>query len=147
MQNVWSNTQFNTQSFNQNENHNWASSSFQTGPFTTNNNFYDSGPTSLPCFQNSMKVDNAPNCSWFEITNKKCFPKAGSGANQHSGASSLTMFGQSMNSLKRRDSTASSKQGSLGSQEWGEMVDEVILDEMNEFKENIGSLSNKISVF
>ena len=136
MQNVWSNSQ----TFKQNENPNWTSHSFQS-----NDCFFDSGPTSLPSFQNRLEVENSPSCSWFEMTNKKCFPKAGLGANQSSGPTSLAMFGQSWSS--RRDSTASSKQGSLGSQEWGEMVDEVILDEMNAFKENIGNLSNKLSVF
>ena len=91
----------------------------------------------MPGFQNPTEADKASR--WFEMTQKNCFPKGSSGS------SSLTMFGQSWSS--RRDSSASSKQGSLGSQEWGQMVDQVILDEMNAFKENIGNLSNKLSVF
>ena len=144
MQSVWSNSQSfkndNSTIQQYNNNNNWTSHSFQS-----NNGFYDSGPTSLPSFQNRLEVDNSPRCSWFEITNKKCFPKSGLTANQPSGPSSLTMFGQSWSC--RRDSTASSKQASLGSQDWGEMLDEVILDEMNACRENIGNLSNKLSVF
>ena len=71
----------------------------------------------MPDFQNPTEADKASRCSWFEMTQKNCFPKGSSGS------SSLTMFGQSWSS--RRDSSASSKQGSLGSQEWGQMVDQV----------------------
>ena len=146
MQNVWSNLNFNTQSFQQNDNHSWSSYSNQSGPLGSNHGFYDSGPTSLPCFQTRLEVNTTPSCTWFEMsTNKKCFSKAREGTRQPSQPSSLTMFGQSWSA--RRDSTASSKQASLGSQEWGELVDEVILDEMNAMKENIGSLSNKLPVF
>ena len=135
MQNVWSNSQC----FKQNENPNRASHSLQS---ESNNGFYYSGPTSLPGFQNPKEVDNTRRSSWFEMTNQKCFPEG------DSGSSSLTMFGQAWSS--RRDSTASnasSKQGSLGSQEWGKMVDEVILEEVNAVKENIGNPSNKFTVF
>ena len=136
MQNVGSNSQ----SFKQNENHNWASNSVQSGPLGSNTGFTDSGPTSWPGFQNPLEVANkGPGCGWFEMNNKKCLPKSGSDS------SSLTMFGQTWSS--RRDSNASSQQGSLGSQEWGQLVDEVILEEMNAFKENIGNLSNKFSSF
>ena len=147
MQNVWSNTQSfknencNTTIQHYNNNNNWTSHSFQSN----NNGFYDSGPTSLPNFENRLEVDNSTSCSWFEMNNNKCFSKGGLRANQPSGPASLTMFGQSWSN--RRDSTASSKQASLGSQEWGEMLDEVILDEMNASKENIGNLCNKLSVF
>merc|ERR1711953_209830 len=96
MQNVWSNLNFNTQSFQQNDNHSWSSYSNQSGPLGSNHGFYDSGPTSLPCFQTRLEVDTTPSCTWFEMsTNKKCFPKAREGPRQPSQPSSLTMFGQS----------------------------------------------------
>ena len=79
--------------------------------------FVSSGSASLPNFNSQL---GASLSTWYEI-----------------GPSSLTTFDQSWESEKSSADTGNSNQHSLGSQEWGQMIDEVILNELVTLKESV----------
>ena len=114
--NSWSDRE--NQSFKQIENNafnSWGSSYLQSGPFGSTTPLINSGPTSLPASQPQRNLDNS---HWYEIDMKSGL--------RSSGPSSMAMFGQSFNS--RRSSTASSH----GSQDWGQILDHAIMDELKD---------------
>ena len=118
--NSWSDRE--NQSFKQIENNsfnNWGSSYLQSGPFGSSTPLINSGPTSLPASQPQMNLNNS---HWYEIDMKSGL--------RGGGPSSMDMFGQSFNS--RRSSNASSQHHSLGSQDWGQILDHALMDEIKD---------------
>ena len=118
--NVWSKFENgSTNQFDKNVYHWEAPGYLQSTPFGSTNTPLnsDSGPTSLPNFKTPMELSNS---NWYETDRRASV-----------GQSSVTMFGQTWAS--QRSSAKSSAKNSLGSQDWGQMIDQVLLNELHTF--------------
>lgn len=113
-------TKLETESFKIDNNFYGAGSHYlSSGPFGSNNTLLGSGPTSLPSFTTGQEESLS---TWYGIGRKNSF------SHFKEGPSSLTTFDHTLKIEK--GSPDSSKNHSLGSQEWNDLIEDVILNEI-----------------
>ena len=127
-ENVNFGTKLETESFKIDNNFYGAGSHYlSSGPFVSNNTLLGSGPTSLPSFTTGQEESHP---TWYGFGRKNSF------SHFEEGPSSLTTFDHTLKIEK--GSPDSSKNHSLGSQEWNDLIEDVILNEIATMRESVG---------
>lgn len=145
--NIWSNVywnQVNSENDQNIANTSQPPSAFQTpyqlqqmksGPFGSSSVWNSSGPTSLPMTSSEPKSFNL-----YDFEMEKSYN------NNNSGPNSMLFLGQQSKDFSMRShcgSEAASRTSSMSSQAWGDMLDNVIMDEVSRMKQNnSGSFSS-----